>query len=405
MSRLIYALLAMVTILVPFQFDVYIPAFPALVEYFDTDEASIQVTLTASLIGMATAQLVMGPISDLFGRRGPMLVTLLAYVLSSLACIFSPSVEVMTVARFILGFSASSGFVMVNAYIRDVSSNKEAPRRFATMVTINGVGPLVAPLVGGQLLFFGEWQIVFVFLALLGSASLISIFLKLPESLPREKRSAASLSSLSSNAAIILSDRQFLIPAFVWALTFSTAASFIAGSPFALQRGFNLTETEYTYLFAFSNLMLLTANLVNRRLLKRFRPVTMLRYGMAQASLAASLLILIAVLDFSNLFFTIGVFALGISVMGFVGANATSLALTNHKERAGFAAGLFGFSAFFFASLIAPMTGVFFGANVSGLSTVMAISLGTAAIVGFSFLRHHEGSVPAHSIAKKGEKP
>ncbi|MEL0316860.1 MAG: MFS transporter, partial [Aquiluna sp.] len=121
MSKLVYGLLVLVTILVPFQFDVYVPAFPQLADYFSASESEVQLTLTATLIGMASAQLVIGSVSDALGRRRPLVAMLVLYVASAAACLFAPSIEIMTLLRFVLGFSASSGFVIVNAYIRDVS--------------------------------------------------------------------------------------------------------------------------------------------------------------------------------------------------------------------------------------------------------------------------------------------
>lgn len=383
LTRLIYALLVLVTILVPFQFDVYVPAFPQLAKYFDASEAQVQLTLTATLLGMATAQLVVGSISDVLGRRRPLVIMLVLYVASAASCLFAPTIEVMTILRFILGFAASSGFVIVNAYIRDVSTNEEAPRRFATLITINGIGPLLAPLVGGQLLRFGDWKIVFVFLAILGTISLSMIAVKLPESLPIERRGRFELDYVLGNLRELVSDKTFLISGLAWGLVFGTAATYISGSPFAIQGHFSLTETEYTYMFAFSNLLLLFANLINRRLLKSRHPLFLLRYGMIQAMAAATLLLGLATTSEPPFLLVVVAFAISVSTMGFVGANATSLALENHKERAGLAAGIFGFFAFGFAAASAPITGLLFEASLRGLLILMSAFLITAALTVF----------------------
>lgn len=380
MNKLVYGLLVLVTILVPFQFDVYVPAFPQLATYFSASESEVQLTLTATLIGMASAQLVIGSISDALGRRRPLVVMLALYVTSAAACLFAPSIETMTVLRFVLGFSASSGFVIVNAYIRDVSTNAEAPRRFATLLTINGVGPLLAPLVGGQLLRFGDWRIVFIFLVLLGTVSLSSIALKLPESLPRERRGQLQVSYIFENVREVFSDRSFVKMGVTWGLVFAAAATYISGSPFAIQREFGLTETEYTYMFAFSNLLLLFANFTNRHFLKTKAPLTMLRYGMSQAAVAALLLGTLAYQSEPPFYLVLAAFGLSVSTMGFAGANATSLALRNHRERAGLAAGMFGFFAFGFAAISAPISGLLFGASLQGVLTLMAVFLLSASL-------------------------
>ncbi|MEK9578551.1 MAG: Bcr/CflA family efflux MFS transporter [Aquiluna sp.] len=387
MTKLIYALLVLVTILVPFQFDVYVPAFPQLAQYFSASEAEVQLTLTATLMGMASAQLLIGSLSDVLGRRRPLIFMLVLYVVSSAACLFAPSIEVMTLFRFILGFAASSGFVLVNAYIRDVSTNEEAPRRFATLITINGIGPLLAPLVGGQLLRFGDWKIVFIFLAILGAISLSMIAFNLPESLPVERRGQLRLDYIKTNFRALVADRNFLISGLAWGLTFGTAATYISGSPFAIQEHFGLTETEYTYMFAFSNLLLLFANFTNRHFLKSRPPIFMLRYGMSQGLVAATVLMILANTADPGFLFVVGAFGLSISTMGFTGANATALALANHKDRAGLAAGIFGFFAFGFAALSAPLSGLVFGASLNGLLLLMSMFLISAATTVFLGLR------------------
>ena len=395
MNKLVYGLLVLVTILVPFQFDVYVPAFPQLAEYFSASESEVQLTLTATLIGMAIAQLVIGSVSDALGRRRPLIAMLILYVTSATACLFAPSIEVMTLLRFILGFSASSGFVIVNAYIRDVSTDAEAPRRFATLLTINGVGPLLAPLVGGQLLRFGDWKIVFIFLALLGTVSLTSIAIKLPESLPNERRGRLQLSYIFENVGEVFADRNFVKMGVTWGLVFAAAATYISGSPFAIQREFGLSETEYTYMFAFSNLLLLSANFINRHFLKTRAPLTMLRYGMSQAAFAALLLGTLAFQSEPPFYVVLAAFALSVSTMGFTGANATSLALRGHKERAGLAAGMFGFFAFGFAAISAPISGLLFGASLTGVLSLMAIFLLSASLTVHLGLRKEAAQIIA----------
>jgi DHA1 family bicyclomycin/chloramphenicol resistance-like MFS transporter len=366
----------------------YLPALPALILYFSTTETMVQLTITASLLGMAFGQVLVGPITDALGRRRPLIIALSVFIVASLACLSATDVTWMVIARFILGFSAAAGFVIVNAFIRDMATGDNAAKLYSTQAAISSLAPVVAPLVGGQLLLFGDWHIVFIFLAFMGAAVMAFVAAYLPESLPIESRSELSFKATFTAWGHVLRDSRFVVLILLGGLLFGSVASFIAGAPFALQQGFGLTPTEYTYAFAMVTVIMFGANSLNRYLLKYVSSISLMRYGLAQGLLAAAVMITINVFEIHSLVLTIVGYALAVSVMGFTMANIMGMAMREHAERAGVAAGLNGFATSLFGAMAAPLTSIVFGADVQGVGTFMSILLIAAALLGFFGLRN-----------------
>jgi DHA1 family bicyclomycin/chloramphenicol resistance-like MFS transporter len=384
------ATLSLISSLGPFQFDMYLPALPALMIYLNTTDTMVQLTITASLLGMASGQLFVGPVIDALGRRRPLLIAMSVFILASIACLLATDVTWMIIARYVLGFSAAAGFVINNAFIRDVATGQNASRLYSTQAAISSLAPVVAPLVGGQLLLLGDWHVVFIFLTGLGAAVLAMAAWLMPETLPVEKRTQLSFKTTFASWGEIFRDRRFVAMAVTGGLLFGQVCVFIAGAPFALQDGFNLTPTEYTYAFAAVTIVMFSANAVNRSLLKRFASITLLRYGLSQSIFAALFMTTMNVFNLHTLATSIIGFALSISAMGFCMANMLGLAMRDHAARAGTAAGLIGFTNSLGGAIAAPLTSLFFGLDIVGVTLFMSILLVTAAVVGLYGTRNEK---------------
>ena len=376
------ATLSLISSLGPFQFDMYLPALPALMLYLNTTDTMVQLTITASLLGMASGQLFVGPLIDALGRRRPLLIALSVFILASIGCLTATDVTWMIVARYVLGFSAAGGFVINNAFIRDVAVGGNAARLYSTQAAITSLAPVVAPLVGGQLLLLGDWHVVFIFLTIMGAAVLAMAAWLMPETLPVAKRSQLSFKSTFSAWGGILKDSRFVALAVTGGLLFGQVCVFISGAPFALEGGFHLTPTEYTFAFAAVTIVMFSANTLNRSLLKRFASVNLLRYGLSQAIFAALFMTTLNLLNLHTLPLSIVGFALSISAMGFCMANIMGLAMRDHGERAGTAAGLMGFTNSLGGAIAAPLTSMIFGLDIVGVTLFMSILLVAAAVMG-----------------------
>ena len=375
----------------PFQFDTYLPALPALMIFLHTSDTMVQLTLTASLLGMASGQLLVGPITDAIGRRRPLILALAVFILSSIACLMANSVEWMIFARFALGFSSAGGFVINNAFIRDSASGQESARLYSTQATIGNLAPVVAPLVGGQLLLIGDWHVVFIFLALLGAAVLAAAVFNMPESLPRANRSALTFGATFKSWGVVLRDWRFVALALTNGLIFGQICVFISGAPFALENDFNLTPTQYTFAFAMITFLMFALSSLNRVFLRRFPAIAMLRYGLFQSAFAGGYLTVMNLIGFHSLPTVVLGLALSVSTIGFCSANILGLAMRDHAERAGVAAGLVGFSNSIVGAVVAPVTSILFGLHAVGITTFMAILLFAAAGLGLISLRKEVG--------------
>ena len=376
------ATLSLIASLGPFQFDTYLPALPALMLFMHTTDTMVQLTITASLLGMASGQLFVGPLIDALGRRRPLLIALSVFILASIGCLTATDVTWMIVARYILGFSAAGGFVINNAFIRDIATGGNASRLYSTQAAISSLAPVIAPLVGGQLLLLGDWHVVFIFLTIMGAAVLGMAAWLMPETLPSEKRSQLSFKATFAAWGGILRDSRFVALAVTGGLLFGQVCVFISGAPFALEGGFHLTATEYTFAFAAVTIVMFSANTINRSLLKRFASVSLLRYGLSQAIFAALFMTALNLLNLHTLPLAIIGFALSISAMGFCMANIMGLAMRDHGERAGTAAGLIGFTNSLGGAIAAPLTSMIFGLDIVGVTLFMSILLVAAAVVG-----------------------
>ena len=387
------ATLSLIASLGPFQFDMYLPALPALMIFMNTTDTMVQLTITASLLGMASGQLFVGPLIDALGRRRPLLIALVVFILASIACLLATDVTWMIVSRYVLGFSAAAGFVINNAFIRDVAIGQNASRLYSTQAAISSLAPVVAPLVGGQLLLLGDWHVVFIFLTGLGVAVLAMAAWLMPETLPAEKRTELSFGATFASWGEIMRDRRFIALAVTGGLLFGQVCVFIAGAPFALQEGFHLTPTEYTYAFAAVTIVMFSANAINRSLLKRFASVNLLRYGLSQAIFSALFMTTLNLFNIHTLLLSIIGFALSISAMGFCMANIMGLAMRDHAGRAGTAAGLLGFTNSLGGAIAAPLTSLIFGLDIVGVTLFMSILLVAAAVVGLVGVRSEKALV------------
>ena len=393
MKRRQTATLALIASLGPFQFDTYLPALPALAIFMHTSNTMVQLTITASLLGMAAGQLFVGPLIDALGRRRPLIVALSVFIAASVACLLATDVVWMIAARFVLGFAAAGGFVINNAFIRDIAKDGNASRLYSTQAAISSLAPVLAPLVGGQLLLIGDWHIVFIFLVFMGAGVLAMALIAMPETLPVEKRSSLGFRETFSSWGTVIRDGRFVALAVTAGLLFGQVCVFIAGAPFVFEKQFKLTATEYTYAFACVTIVMFSANSINRFLLKKFSAVTMLRYGLCQAAVAAFYMTTMNILNLHNIFVATVGFALAISSMGFCMANIMGLAMQAHGQRAGTAAGLLGFSNSIGGAIAAPLTGAIFGLTMSGVTTFMSILLLAAVSLGLFAMRNEKGVV------------
>ncbi|NUR30482.1 MAG: multidrug effflux MFS transporter [Catenulispora sp.] len=383
----------------PLSLDMYLPALPDLAHSFHTSASNVQLTLTACMIGLAVGQLVAGPMSDAWGRKKPLVIGLIAYAVTSVLCAVSPEVFSLTAARFLQGFAGAAGLVISRAMVRDLYDGDALTKFFSTLMLVNGLAPILAPVLGGQLTRFMSWRGVFVVLALIGVALLFAALFGLKETLPEEARgggartaggdvgadagrgSGAGLLGTLRTFGVLIRDRRFLGYILTGGFAFAAMFAYISGSPFVLEDVHGLSKQEFSYVFGANALGIMIVGQVGGRLVGRLSPARLLGTGLV-ISFGGSTILLAATAAFGgDLPGTLLGLFLMVSSIGLIMPQVTSLALSGYAPAmAGAASALIGTGQFLFGAVFAPLVGL--GGKSSGLPMAVVIfALSAAAVV------------------------
>jgi len=393
-SRLRLALvLGSLTALGPLSIDMYLPALPQLTERFHTGEPEVQLTLTACLAGLGLGQLLMGPLSDALGRRRPLVAGLVVYVVASLGCALAPSVEVLTAARLAQGFAGAAGVVIARAVARDLYSGPALARFFSMLMLVNGMAPILAPVIGSQLLRVLPWPGVFVALAAYGVLVSLGAGLGLPETLPSTVRRPGGLRRTASVMAELLSDRRFVGYAAAPGLLFAAMFAYIAGSPFVLQQVYGLSAQQFGLVFGMNALGIMALGQLSGRLVHRVPPRRLLLAGLLTAVTGGAVLVATTVGNLALPAVLPGLFLIVASV-GLVMPNATALAMAGRPEQAGSASALLGVLQFALGAAAAPLVGAA-GTVTAVPMAVLMFALTVAALMAFALLTRSRKPVGA----------
>lgn len=349
--------LGAITALGPLSIDMYLPALPHIAGDFAASPSAIQASLSACILGLALGQLLVGPVSDAVGRRRPLFAGLIMYALMSVLCALAPSADLLIAARFAQGLAGSAALVIATAVARDLYHGAAAARFFSTLMLVMGLAPILAPVLGAQVLRVVSWHGIFVILAGAGLALLAVAARLLPETLPPDRRHAGGWRTALEAFAGVLRDRVFLGNAAVAGLAFAAMFAYIAGSPFVLQKIYGISAQDFALVFGANALGLIGMSQVNGRLVHRLGPQRLM--GMGLTLLAAGALFLQgAVLLALGLPVVLGGLFVVVAAQGLIMPNASALALTNHGRSAGSASALLGALRFVGGALAAPLVGL-----------------------------------------------
>jgi DHA1 family bicyclomycin/chloramphenicol resistance-like MFS transporter len=361
----------------------YLPAMPGMADDLHTSTLQVQLTLTVFVVGLALGQVVVGPLSDAWGRRRPLLAGVALYVAGSLWCALAPTVGWLLAGRVLQSLGAAAGAVLARAVVRDLYQGTAMTRFFSTMMVINGVAPIVAPVIGGQLLTFTTWRAVFLVLAGIGAVLLVAVILTLPESLPDERRAPADVRATLRTFRMLGTDRHYLRYVLSAALMFAAVFAYISGSSFVLQDFYGLTAQQFSVVFGVNGLGIVVFGQLNGLLVGRVADEhTLLRVSLVVAVAGSAGVLACAVAGLPLPLLLVFLFLL-VSMLGIVLANTTSLALAGHGSAAGSAASLQGLLQFLIGSLAASAMGV--GGAVTPVAmgiTMVVCSVAALAVLG-----------------------
>ena len=356
----------------PLSMDMYLPALPSLSRSLGGTAWEVQLTLTACLLGLAIGQLVAGPLSDRIGRRRPLLFGVGAYALASLACGLAPSVPALIALRLIQGASGAAGIVIARAVVRDLYDGPALARFLALALAVNGIAPILAPIVGGQIIRFGPWRIVFLVLGLIGLALLAAAAFGLPETHARVRRAQGGVRDAMRTFRSLAVDRRFQGYALSVGLAYAAMFAYISGSPFVIEDRFGLPPQVFSVIFAVNAFGIMLAGQTSARLVHRLGARRLLRLGLGMSLTGACLLVVVGVTGL-GLGGILPGFFLTVASIGLINPNATALALGRHGTDAGSASALLGLAQFVIGGAAAPLAGL--GGSVAEMPMVLTMAM------------------------------
>ena len=347
--------LGVMTAIAPLSTDMYLPALPEVRADFGVSTSLVQLTLTMTTLGMALGQIIAGPLSDLLGRRRPLLSGMLVFIGATLGCVLAEDIYLFLFFRFCAGFAGASGIVIARAIARDVCEGAELTRFFAVLMMVNGFAPIIAPVIGGQILLFADWRATFVLLTGIGMF-LATATLIYQETLPKERRSANMTDSLKKIPAL-LRDRYFLGHCLLQCFVFGAFFSYLAGSSFIFQNIYGVSPQEYSIIFAVIGAGLLLSGILPARLAGRVPDITMLKYSVLVPLIGSALLLagFYFAAPLTVIFVLLFLTVVPLSVMG---AASFSLALSRQGKNAGSASALIGCFSMLLGACMMPMVGI-----------------------------------------------
>jgi MFS transporter, DHA1 family, multidrug resistance protein len=372
-------MIGMLTLLGPLCVDMYLPSLPRLAVDLRTSASFAQFSLTACLLGLASGQLLIGPASDRYGRRPPLIVGLTLFMVFSAACGFAGSALILVLCRFFQGIGGAAGIVIARAIVRDLHSGNTAGRILAMLTLVTGAGPVLAPQLGAALLELISWHGVFLFLAMAGGLLLIMAAFRLPETFGPASRRRGGISDALTALRRVGSSPVFLANSLASGLAFGTLFAYISGSSFILENIYHMSPSGYGIVFAVNGAGLIAAGQVSARIVGIFGSRRLLTAGLLLMATSGVSILLVVMSGRLGLVGLLPFFFLTMVSNGLATPNAMALAMDHFPQAAGTAAALLGAMQFGMGALVAPLAGLGGTSNAMPTATIMAVC-GTLAI-------------------------
>ncbi|NEU27904.1 multidrug effflux MFS transporter [Paenibacillus polymyxa] len=350
-------LLAIFSALGPFTVDMYLASLPQISVFFGTSATAVQASLTTSLLGLGLGQLIMGPLSDIYGRRQPLLISMILYILSSVGCAFAPSIGWFISLRFIQGVAASAGLVISRAIVRDRFSGIEMTKFISLLTMISNVAPLISPTAGSTVMSYSSWSGVFIFLGVLGIGLTGITIWGLKESSPVQQRISGSPRALMKNYNSLFRKRSFMGYALVNGILFAGVFAYVAGTPFIYQNIYGVSPPLFSILFALNGLAIILGSQFVKLLAGRVTESRLFLIGIILAFISSAAVLFIVLVHgvLSAMFISIFLFALSI---GIIGPISFTLAMESQGHIAGSASAVLGTLQFALGAVTSPLVGI-----------------------------------------------
>lgn len=358
--------LGLLTAFAPFVTDLYLPALPSLAAYFKSPDALVQMSLTMSMLGLATGQLFIGPVSDRFGRRNVLLLTLILFIITSIFCILSPSVHLFNLSRLFQGMSASGGIVIARSISADLYSGKELKRFLGMISAVNGIAPVLAPVLGGFIMSVGTWKNIFAVLLAYGLLMLL-LAIGTRESLPLHRRSKHGIVGSFAAYAKLFRNKTYLLYLSVFMFSSMVLFAYIACSPFILQSIYSLSPMQFSLCFALNAIGITAGCMLGTHLSDR---VSLLAGGIS--IFASTLICMASLLLQTNVLLVEASFCICIFSFGLLQPVSNAKTLDAAGGNVGCGAAALGSCGFVMGAIVSPLVGL---GNMA-LSSSLTLTIG-----------------------------
>ncbi|TPW77346.1 multidrug effflux MFS transporter [Schumannella soli] len=356
----------------PFTIDLYLPAFPKVVDELSTTDAAVQLTLTATTVGFGLGQLVVGPWSDRVGRRLPLLLATAVHVAASIGVAVAPDVIWVGVFRVLQGIGAAGGGVVAMAMVRDLFSGHALVRMLSRLALVTGLAPILAPLIGSQMLLLVDWRGIFVALAVYGFIAVVVSAFLIAETRPRGAHIPSATTTARQRYRALFTDRVFIGVAVIGGMQFSGLFAYLSASSLLLQNVYGLSPQEFGLMFGINSLGLTVCSQLSSRLMRRIGPQWILAAAIGIMLLASVSIAITALLGGALIPILVALFIM-LSACGLAFPSVQVLALAHHGSEAGTAASLLGAVNFGLAGIISPLVGVL---GISSALPMAAVMIG-----------------------------
>lgn len=357
-SPIFIIILGSLTAIGALSIDMFLPGLPDIRHDFQTTTSNAQLTLSMFMIGLAFGNLFAGPISDSTGRRKPLIIAMIIFTLASLGIVFVHNIWLMVALRFLQGVTGGAAAVISRAIASDMYSGNELTKFMALLMLVNGIAPVVAPTIGGIILNYSVWRMVFVILTIFGFVMVIGSLLKVPESLTVTNRESSSgLKTMFKNFKILLKTPRFVLPMLIQGMTFVILFTYISASPFIIQKIYGMTAIQFSWVFAGIGITLIISSQLTGYLVDFIDSQKLMR-GMTMIQIIGVILVTIVLLNHLNFWIlAIGFIILiapvtGVATLGF------TIAMDESSSGRGSSSSLLGLVQFLFGGVASPLVGV-----------------------------------------------
>jgi DHA1 family bicyclomycin/chloramphenicol resistance-like MFS transporter len=350
-------LLGALAALGPLTIDMYLPSFPTIINEYRTNASLVQFSLTACLLGLGLGQLIIGPMSDVQGRRQPLLIFLILYFAASIACALAPSIHIFIGARFMQGFATAGGIVISRAIVRDLYSGSELTKFFALLMLINNLVLILAPIAGSGILIFTNWSGVFLVLGAIGILLFLLVTWRLDETLQPEDRVPSHIGQTLKNFLTLIKDRQFAGYTLTQGFILAGIFAYVSGTPFVYQNIYGASPQLFSLLFSMNGIGIMLGTQVVGRFADTVSETRFLKIGLMM-SCVSSIILLIVVLFKGPLVAVIIPIFFFVSSVGIISTSSFALAMEKQAHMAGSASALLGLLPFVLGAISAPLVGI-----------------------------------------------